>query len=317
MWPPYLTERPDEHGDIYPVNESRHNARGPVMGEEEAKAAGWIGPVWHGTTKRRAADIKRGGFRQPRLHNWEMSDAGGAEEVDAGNTHRTFFAKDPQLAWDHAVGNHGKDNAALVKVYLHPDHIETDSGGGWVPSLQVRDVAHAAAIPEHITPPVQITDERDSAEDPYHSHPPEATTATPGRTTSAIPPMAETAGLPSAIAYAGQLGQSAHGLGMAAQRMQESLTGHGLAGESLDTLSALQELLGAAEGGLDRVQSSLGDSLGLREAWQAQPDAGDEGFLLDHVLAHGEHERAALGHRGHRGGHRPGAIPGPPRLPAA
>lgn len=167
MWPPYLTERPDEYGDLVPVNESRHNARGPIMSEDDAKASGLVGPYWHGTSKRRAADIRSGGFRQPRLPNWEMGGQGTIEEIDKGNTHRTYFADNPQGAWDHAVANHGKDNAALLKVYLHPDHIETDSGGGWYPSTQVRDVTHAAVVPEHITPPAMTSEEKLLAEEQH------------------------------------------------------------------------------------------------------------------------------------------------------
>jgi GNAT superfamily N-acetyltransferase len=149
MWPPYLTERKDESGDKVPVNVSRSNPRGPVGTEEEAKAAGWVGPYFHGTSKRRARDIRRGGFRQPRMHNWEMSGPGDAEEVDSGHTHRTYFADTHQDALDFARGGHG-DDADVVKAYLHPDHVETESGGGFMPSTQVRDVAKAMAIrPSH------------------------------------------------------------------------------------------------------------------------------------------------------------------------
>lgn len=146
-WPPYLTERPDEYGDPIPVNESRHNARGPVGTEEEAKARGWVGPYFHGTTKRRAQDIRRGGFRQPRMHNWEMSGYGTIEEIDKGATHRTFFADNHQDAHDFARAIHG-DDVDVVKAYLHPDHLTTEEGGGFMDSTQVKDVAHAMAIRE-------------------------------------------------------------------------------------------------------------------------------------------------------------------------
>jgi hypothetical protein len=146
-WPPYLTERADEYGDVYPANESRHNPRGPVGTLEDAQQAGLVGPFFHGTSKRRGREIRAGGFRQPRLHNWEMANAGTAEEVDVGNTHRTFFSRDHGEALHFAQSHHG-DDADVVTAYLHPDHIETDSGGGWYPSVQVRDVAHAMAIRE-------------------------------------------------------------------------------------------------------------------------------------------------------------------------
>jgi GNAT superfamily N-acetyltransferase/mRNA-degrading endonuclease YafQ of YafQ-DinJ toxin-antitoxin module len=145
LWPPHLKEREDKEGDTYPVNESRHNPRGPVGTEEDAKAAGWAGPYFHGTSKHRARQIRNGGFRQPRMHNWEMGTAGGAEEVDNGNTHRTFFADSHSDALEFARAHHG-DNADVVTAYLHPDHIETNSGGGFMPSTQVRDVAKAMAI---------------------------------------------------------------------------------------------------------------------------------------------------------------------------
>jgi ribosomal protein S18 acetylase RimI-like enzyme len=147
-WPPYLTEKPDEYGDVYPVNVSRSNVRGPVGTHEDAKALGWHGPLYHGTSKRRAAEIRRGGFRQPRLHDWEMGSAGTAEEVDFGNTHRTYFAETHDEAMDFARGNHGDNNAAVVQAYIHPDHVERDSGGGWMPSVQCRDAAKIMAIRE-------------------------------------------------------------------------------------------------------------------------------------------------------------------------
>lgn len=144
-WPPYLTEREDKYGDKYPVNTSRSNVRGPVSSEEEAQAAGLSGPYYHGTSKNRARQIQSGGFRQPRMHNYEMEGAGNAEEVDFGNTHRTFFTEKPEEALHFARAHHG-DDAAVVKAYIHPDHVEHDSGGGWMPSVQCRDAAKITAI---------------------------------------------------------------------------------------------------------------------------------------------------------------------------
>lgn len=144
-WPPYLTERADEYGDEYPVNVSRSNPRGPVGTEEDAQQAGLVGPYFHGTSKRRARDIRRGGFRQPRMHNWDMADAGTSEEVDFGHTHRTFFAEKHEDALHFARSAHG-DDADVVTAYIHPDHIEHDKGGGWMPSKTVKDVAHVMAI---------------------------------------------------------------------------------------------------------------------------------------------------------------------------
>jgi hypothetical protein len=144
-WPPYLTERHDpEYGDV-PVNTSRHNVRGPVGTEEQAHAAGWVGPYFHGTSSRRAADIRRGGFRQPRVHNQDMRLPGDSEEVDFGHTHRTYFAHTHDDAMSFARAHHG-DDAAVVTAYLHPDHVETESGGGFMPSTQVRDAAKVMAI---------------------------------------------------------------------------------------------------------------------------------------------------------------------------
>lgn len=144
-WPPYLTEREDEYGDTYPVNTSRANVHGPTGTEEDAHSAGLVGPFFHGTSKRRAQDIRRNGFRQPRMHNWEMHGAGNAEEVDLGNTHRTFFAESHGDALHFARFHHG-DDADVVTAYIHPDHIEHDKGGGWMPSKTVKDVAHVMAI---------------------------------------------------------------------------------------------------------------------------------------------------------------------------
>lgn len=144
-WPPYLTERPDEYGDMVPVNVSRKNPRGPVGTEEEAQQKGWAGPYYHGTSKRRARDIRQNGFRQPRIHNWEMADYGTQEEVDHGNTHRTFFADSHKDAHDFARAQHG-DDADVVTAYLHPHHLTTEEGGGFMDSTQVKDVAHAMAI---------------------------------------------------------------------------------------------------------------------------------------------------------------------------
>lgn len=144
-WPPYLTEREDEFGDRYPVNVSRANHRGPVGTVADAQAAGLVGPYFHGTSRARARQIRAEGFRQPRLHNWEMANPGTAEEVDLGHTHRTFFAETRDAALRFARAHHG-DDADVVTAYLHPDHIEHDKGGGWMPSATVKDVAHAMAI---------------------------------------------------------------------------------------------------------------------------------------------------------------------------
>lgn len=144
-WPPYLTERPDEYGDMVPANISRHNPRGPVGTEDEARQKGWAGPYYHGTTKRRARDIRQNGFRQPRIHNWEMADYGTQEEVDAGNTHRTFFTPHREEAEHFGRAQHG-DDSDVVTAYLHPDHLTTEEGGGFMDSTQVKDVAHAMAI---------------------------------------------------------------------------------------------------------------------------------------------------------------------------
>jgi hypothetical protein len=144
-WPPYLTERKNEYGDMVPANVSRHNPRGPVGTEDEARQKGWAGPYYHGTTKRRARDIRQNGFRQPRIHDWEMADYGTQEEVDAGNTHRTFFTPYRDEAEHFGRAQHG-DDSDVVTAYLHPDHLTTDEGGGFMDSTQVKDVAHAMAI---------------------------------------------------------------------------------------------------------------------------------------------------------------------------
>jgi GNAT superfamily N-acetyltransferase len=285
-WPPYLTERTDRDGDPIPVNQSRGNVRGPVMTEQDAKAQGWVGPYYHGTTKRRAADIRRGGFRQPRMHNWEMADPGTIEEIDDGNTHRTFFADNPQDAWDHAVGNHGKENAALLKVYLHPDHAETDKGGGFYPSTQVKDVAYAAATPDHVPPMPYTTDQIDRSKlhpDDFDYRP------LPGQHSGSVAQATpEAAGLPSAIAYSQQTAQALAGLQQATSVMVDGLRGHEVEGDAVEQLIVSRSHLEAATAGMATVQEALEGMISIRAARDANPGAGSDDFLRGGVLA--EHQ---------------------------
>lgn len=143
--PPNVEWRLDEDG--YPIlaNTTHEHLYGPRMSEEQARAAGWVGPLYHGTSEENAREIELRGFRQPRFDDDELRDWGTIEEVTGGRTHETHFAEQPEYAHQFAAGNH--EHPAVVRAYVHPDHVR--QGATWTgePMLYVRDVRHAAVVP--------------------------------------------------------------------------------------------------------------------------------------------------------------------------
>lgn len=139
--PPNLEWYDDPDGERYLRNTERHGHYGPVQTHDEARASGWVGPVYHGTTRKRARSIQQRGFRQPRIPDWELKDYGTQEEVEGGRTHETWFTHDKEVARQYAG-----DDGAVVTAYLHPDHVEQGVTFTGEPAVKVRDVRHAAVM---------------------------------------------------------------------------------------------------------------------------------------------------------------------------
>jgi GNAT superfamily N-acetyltransferase len=144
--PPGVEWTTDAYGDEVLRNTERRHRYGPVMSEAQAKAQGWVGPFYHGTTKANARNIRQRGFRQERMEPWQLQDVGTIEEVVAGNTHNTWFGHDYDLARSYAG-----DDGDVVAAYLHPEAITHDhTMFTGAPVVRVADVHHAAVVPDHV-----------------------------------------------------------------------------------------------------------------------------------------------------------------------
>jgi hypothetical protein len=171
-------------------------------------------------------------------------------------------------------------------------HVTTPDGGQFIadkdPQLN-RDLGHNVR-PLHSVPDDEGEAEEDDPDgetfwftvDPDgHTEPfTPSTTPTTGRNTMTTTPIGEVTGLTTAIHNTGQAAEQAESWGPALEQLSAGITAGGVGGDTTGHLASAQEHMSAAAAALRAAEQELIAQLGVKEAYDATPDAGEKAFVV-------------------------------------
>lgn len=129
----------NEYGEPTVIPPPRTYSR--VMPEAQAKALGWHGPVYHGTSKARAASIRQRGFYMPTMEWFSRSDWGSIEEIIGPDQNMIvlWFGEKPEEVKGYGDG-------AIVMAYLRPGGFRESSTFFGARALVVDNVNNVVAV---------------------------------------------------------------------------------------------------------------------------------------------------------------------------